>query len=185
VLAAALAAVLPLSAHARETGWSVSLYSGPATNYYFTDFVAGKFHWQNAMVGVALDGRLAYLGWGWSLMGEAQLTQYTLGHNYQSAALGLGFEYNQFSWSRTLPTSFSVYMGPSYAINPPQQYPTSQRGSKKNLLNYLSAEFAVAVPGTTGWDVEFRTYHRSGAWGFYSLDADESTMIGLGIRRRF
>lgn len=173
------------SANASESKWSVSLYAGPSTNYIFTEVVAGRFHWADTMVGVAVDRKLAYLGWGWSLKGEAQITQHLLGHTYNTAALGLGLEFNQFPWSESLPTSFAFYTGPSYTTNPPQLYSRAAWGSKKSLLNYVSAELAFAVPNAPGWDFEVRTFHRSGAWGIYTLDPDESTMIGIGIRRRF
>jgi hypothetical protein len=53
------------------------------------------------------------------------------------------------------------------------------------LLNYVSVELAIGIPSAPGWDIDLRTFHRSGAWGIYTLDADESTMIGIGVRRRF
>lgn len=172
-------------AGSNESKWSVSLYAGPSTNYIFTEVVAGRFHWSDTMVGVAADRKLAYLGWGWSLKGEGQITQHFLGHTYNTVALGLGLEFDQFPWSETLPTSFAFYTGPSYTTNPPQQYPRAEWGSKKGLLNYVSVELAFGLPNAPNWDVEFRTFHRSGAWGIYTLDADENTMVGIGIRRRF
>lgn len=185
MLTAVSAACVPIRARAHDSGWSASLYAGPSTNYIFTEVVAGRFHWADTMVGFAVDKRLAYLGWGWSLKGEVQLTQHFMGHTYNTAALGLGLEFNHFPWYQTLPTSFAVYTGPSYTTNPPQQYPASEWGSKKGLLNYVSVEFSVEIPHAPGWDFELRTFHRSGAWGIYTLDPDESTMIGIGLRRRF
>jgi hypothetical protein len=172
-------------ASASETKWSVSLYAGPSTNYIFTEVVAGRFHWADTMIGAAVDRKLAYLGWGWSLKGEGQITQHFFGHTYNTVALGLGLEFDQFPWSESLPTSFALYTGPSYTTNAPEQYPRSEWGSKKALLNYVSVELAFAIPNAPHWDVEVRTFHRSGAWGIYTLDADENTMVGIGIRRRF
>lgn len=181
VLMAAVLACAP--ARANDSGWSVSLYAGPSTNYIFTEVLAGRFHWADTMVGIAADKRFAYLGWGWSLEGEAQITQHFMGHTYNTMALGLGLEFNHFPWS--LPTSFAIYSGPSYTTNPPQLYAASGFGSKKGLLNYVSAELAVEIPHAPGWDIEVRTFHRSGAWGIYTLDPDENTMVGIGVRRRF
>jgi hypothetical protein len=185
LIASIISVSVPAIANANESKWSLSLYAGPSTNYIFTEVVAGRFHWADTMVGVALDRKLAYLGWGWSLKGEAQITQHSLGHTYNTAALGLGVEFDQFPWSETLPTSFAVYSGPSYTTNPPQQYPRAEFGSKKALLNYVSIELAFAIPNAPRWDVEIRTFHRSGAWGIYTLDADENSVIGIGIRRHF
>ena len=176
---------IPAIVKANESKWAVSLYAGPSTNYIFTEVVAGRFHWADTMVGLAVDRKLAYLGWGWTLQGEAQITQHFLGHTYNTAALGLGLEFDRFPWSESLPTSFAFYTGPSYTTNAPQQYSRAKFGSKKALLNYVSVELAFGIPNTPNWDVEFRTFHRSGAWGFYTLDADENSMIGIGIRRRF
>jgi hypothetical protein len=175
----------PAVANSNESKWSVSLYAGPSTNYIFTEVIAGRFHWADTMVGAAVDRKLAYLGWGWSLKGEAQITQHFLGHTYNTAALGLGLEFDQFPWSVSLPTSFAQYTGPSYTTNAPQQYPRALWGSKKALLNYVSVELAFGIPNEPNWDVEFRTFHRSGAWGIYTLDADENSVIGFGIRYRF
>jgi hypothetical protein len=44
---------------------------------------------------------------------------------------------------------------------------------------------AIGIPNAPNWDVEIRTFHRSGAWGIYTLDADENSVIGIGIRHRF
>ncbi|HEY2884098.1 MAG TPA: hypothetical protein VGJ08_02660 [Rhizomicrobium sp.] len=175
----------PAIANTDQAKWSLSLYAGPSTNYIFTEVVAGRFHWADTMVGVALDRNLAYLGWGWSLNGEAQITQHFMGHTYNTAALGLGLEFDHFPWSESVPTSFAFYTGPSYTTNAPQQYSRSLWGSKKALLNYVSVELAFGIPNAANWDVEFRTFHRSGAWGIYTLDADENSMIGIGIRHRF
>jgi len=178
-------ASIPAIANASEPKWSVSLYAGPSTNYIFTEVVAGRFHWADTMVGLAVDRKLAYLGWGWSLNGEGQITQHFLGHTYNTAALGLGLEFDHFPWSESLPTSFAFYTGPSYTTNAPQQYPRFEWGSKKALLNYVSVELAIGIPNAPNWDVEIRTFHRSGAWGIYTLDADENSVIGIGIRHRF
>jgi hypothetical protein len=46
-------------------------------------------------------------------------------------------------------------------------------------------ELAVGLSRNSKWDGVVRVYHRSGMWGIYSLDYDESTVLGIGIRRRF
>jgi|SRR5579872_5572499 len=184
-IAGIISALVSVAANADETKWSLSLYAGPSTNYIFTEVMAGRFHWADTMVGVAVDRKLAYLGWGWTLNAEGQITQHFLGHTYNTAALGLGLEFDQFPWSETLPTSFAFYTGPSYTTNPPEQYPRAEWGSKKSLLNYVSVELAFGIPNAPRWDFEIRTFHRSGAWGIYTLDADENSVIGIGIRRRF
>lgn len=166
-------------AHAKSP-WSVTLYAGVASNRNFTDLLEHGFSVQNTMIGFSLDRRLVDLGGGVSLSGEGQITQYTLGHNYENVALGIGVEFNRFPWR--WPTTLSIYTGPSYAINP---VTTAKYFKGKALLNYLGMELAVGLSKTSKWDGVVRIYHRSGMWGIYSLNYDESSVIGIGIRRRF
>lgn len=137
------------------------------------------------MIALAVDRRLFRLGWGFSVGAEGQITQHFGEHTYNTFALGLGFRFNDFPWSDRLPTSIAVYSGPSYAINPPiELYVPTRR--QHPFLNYLSLEIAVALPHhERHWDGVLRIYHRSGAWGVYSINADEGSMIGLGIRAKF
>ncbi|HEY4124007.1 MAG TPA: hypothetical protein VGM36_05300, partial [Rhizomicrobium sp.] len=154
-----------------KSPWSATLYAGVATNRNFTDLLDSGFAVHNAMAGFALNRRLVNLGGGFSLSAEGQITQYTFGHNYETAALGLGLEFNRFPWD--WPTTFSAYVGPSYAINP---VTTARYFKGKALLNYLGVELAVAIPKADGWDGVIRVYHRSGVWGIYSLSYDENSM---------
>jgi hypothetical protein len=155
--------------------WSAALYAGPSTNSFFSRTFQGHFRINGAMVGLAGDARLFHLGKHFSFEGEAQVTQFGGQHAYTTGALGIGLRYTCFPWSLALST------GPSYALNPPRQ----QFFHGKALLNYVGAEFAYAIPHSAGWDMALRFYHRSGAWGLYSEDADEGSMIGIGIRKRF
>jgi hypothetical protein len=176
---------LVLGAGRAEAGpWSITLYGGPATGKIFTDFIAGRYTWDSGMVAVAADRRLAYLGWGVNLVGEVQFQQFAFGHTYPSFAVGIGGEFHDFPWREKVPTSLSIFTGPSYSIDPPLNYPRAQWGSRKALLNYVGLELAVELPQTKHWDAVFRLYHRSGMWGIYTLDADEVTVIGGGIRLR-
>lgn len=164
--------------------WSFTLYGGPATYTIFTQALSGKAKIDGGLIGIAADRRLAYLGWGFNLMGEVQVQQFAFGPTYNSFALGLGVEYHHFPWEASLPMAASVYLGPTYSIAPPQIYPTDSLGSRKGLLNYLSIEFAFALPQARKWDAVFRLYHRSGLWGVYTLDPDEATVFCVGIRYR-
>lgn len=166
-------------AHAKSP-WSATLYTGVASNRNFTDILEHGFSVQNAMIGFSLNRKLIDLGGRVSLSAEGQITQYTLGHNYESAALGIGVEFSRFPWR--WPTTLSIYTGPSYAINP---VTTAKHFKGKALLNYLGMELAVGLSKRNNWDGVVRIYHRSGMWGIYSLNYDENSMIGIGIRHRF
>jgi len=174
--------------------WSVTLYGGPVTYTIFTQTLDGKARFNSGMVAVALDRRLAYLGWGWNLVGEAQYHQFFArdsrdflegSGNYSAVSLGLGVEYHRFPWERRLPTSLSVFLGPTYAFNPPLAYPRAAWGSRKSLENYLGIEIAVTIPEQRNLDAVFRLYHRSGVWGLYTNDVQEASVLGLGLRYRF
>lgn len=179
---------------AEATPWSVTLYGGPVTYTIFTETIKGEARFNSGMLAIAVDRRLAYLGWGWNLVGEAQFQQFAArdskdffegSGNYSAISLGIGVEYHHFPWERTLPTAVSVFMGPSYSFNPPLAYRRIDWGSRKALLNYLGIEFAFAIPPRRDLDAVFRIYHRSGVWGIFTNDAQEASAIGVGLRYRF
>lgn len=185
----ALAAVLTSSVAARAgdgtTGWSASLYAGPASYSRISDIFSGQGRLNGGMVGLAVDKVLVHLTDDLSIGAEAQLTEYAFGQTYTTGALGLGLRFDHFIWSDA---SLAIYSGPSYAPDPPKvpdyNYGPSYRMVK--FLNYIGLEFAVALPGDARhWDVVTRIYHRSGAWGVYSNNVDEGTMIGFGLRAKF
>ena len=180
--------------NAAASVWSLTLYGGPATYTIFTETIDGKARFSSGMVAIALDRRLAYLGWGWNLVGEAQFQQFAArdskdfiegSGNYSAISLGIGVEYHHFPWERSLPTAVSVFVGPSYSFNPPLAYARAAWGSRKALLNYVGIEFAFAIPPRHDLDAVFRIYHRSGVWGIYTNDAQEASAIGVGLRYRF
>lgn len=175
-----LATCLTASGARAGSRWSATLYAGVGTDRNITDILDSGFSVQNTMVGFSLDRRLFNLGGGVAVGAEGQLTQYTLGHNYETASLGIGLEFSRFPWRRR--TTLSIYSGPSYAINPVTR---AKHFKGKALLNYLGMELAVGLSRNSKWDGVVRVYHRSGMWGIYSLDYDESTVLGIGIRRRF
>jgi hypothetical protein len=166
----------------------MTFYAGPSSNKFFTQaFRDGDFAPNGFMLGLAVDPRLAYLGWGFSIESEAQITQYTFGHNYQTFALGLGLRYDGSVFGRQL--SIASYTGPSYATNPPEigigfgDVPAYF--ARKHWLNYVGFEIAVSPYQNSRWQGVFRFYHRSGCWGVYSLGADEGSTLALGIRWNF
>ncbi len=128
------------------------------------------------MAGLAGDVRLFALGSGFSFAAEGQLTQFGGKYTYTTGALGVGFRYDGYPWSAAL------YSGPSYATDPPKGIAQFQG---KKLLNYVGLEVNHAIPHAHGWSVGLRMYHRSGAWGLYSIDNDEVTMFGIGVRKQF
>ncbi len=167
--------------------WSVTLYFGPSSPKFFSWVIrSGRLQATGAMVGLAVDRRLAYLGWGVSLAGEAQITQYGFGHSDTSFALGLGIEAKDpFGISGT---RLSAFTGPSYSVDPPLFViwdTTFVPAYRKKLLNYVGIEYAVQLPGSEHWSGVFRFYHRSGAFGIYNSQTDDGIALGLGVRYGF
>ena len=181
---AAWAMAIPASGPARAGPWSVTLYGGPWTQRVVSQIVTdGNYDVSGAAIGLAVDRRLFRLGWGFSVEAEGQATENFDGYTFTTLGAGLGLRFDNFPWS--LPTSFGAWTGPSYAINPPvEQYVTDRR--QHPWLNYVSVELAVAVPwDPRHWDAVLRLYHRSGVWGLYSINADEGTTVGVGLRAKF
>ena len=180
--------LVPAPACAAGEPWSLSIYTGPWTQRIFTQIVGdGRYDVNGIMLGAAIDARLFRLGWGFSLAAEGQIIQSVTGHIFTTFAGGLGFQFDEFPWSDRLPTSVSVYTGPSYAVDPPAEWVVyaGRTRPQHSFLNYISIEFAVAIPRSIHWDGVFRIFHRSGAWGVYSINADEGTTLGLGARYRW
>ncbi len=168
--------------------WSVTVYFGPSTTKFFgAVFTSGRLQATGAMVGLAGDGRLLYLGEGISLGAEAQFTQYGFGHPNTTLALGLGFQINApFGLTGN---RISVYDGPSYAFDPPYTS-IGYRGIiypawRKKFENYVTLEYAIALSRDSNWDGVIRMYHRSGAWGLYTESDDDGLSFGLGVKYRF
>ena len=182
--AAAWALAMFAAAPAFAGPWSATLYGGPWTQRVVSQIVTdGNYDVSGGMIGLAADRRLFRLGWGFSVGAEGEVTENFDGYTFTTLGVGLGFRFDNFPWS--LPTSFGAWTGPSYAINPPiEQYNTDRR--QHPWLNYVSVELAVAVPwDPRHWDAVVRIYHRSGVWGVYSINADEGTTVGVGLRAKF
>ena len=160
--------------------WSATLYAGPAVNRWVTTILGGNIKPNGAMLGLALDGRIARLTSKLSLAGEVQFTQFAFGVNYSTVSGGIGVRYDGSTWG--VPTTFAIYTGPSYASASPLIYPYG--GKMPRFVNYVGFE-AGATLLNSKYDVVVRMFHRSGAWGLYSTSADEGSMIGVGLRRRF
>ncbi len=162
--------------------WSVTLYGGPSSTKFVTQILGGDFEVNGGMVGLAVDRGLFRLGSGISFAAEAQVTQFFGDYSYATGAFGVGFRFDEFPWSDTLPTTFAIYSGPSYAPNAPIIKDPKPHQDPK-FLNYVSVEAGFGI--SRHMDAVLRIYHRSGAWGTYSNTADVGTMIGIGLRRRF
>ncbi len=180
-----MAAIGPVAAE----GWEATLYGGPATSQSSSQiFFEGRFHADDSMVGLALGHPV----WRWNdhlgLYGEGQVTRFTGSRNYATASLGLGLRYDGKFWDA--PASLALYTGPSYADHPPLISMGSFHGApidfgRKKFLEYVGAEFAISISKDHLWSGVLRFYHRSGAFGLWADNADEGSMIGLGIRRAF
>lgn len=178
----------PLAARADDAApWRVSLYGGIATRNDTTQlFLHGHFHPDGSQIGLSLDRDLADLGSGFTLVGEAGVTRFVAKSDETSIDLGVGARYD-FRFL-DLPVGVSGFTGPSWADDPPVIATGSFHGRPINFqknawLNYVGAEVAVGL--TPHLNTVLRYYHRSGAFGLWADNADEGSMIGIGIRRDF
>jgi hypothetical protein len=168
--------------------WSVSIYTGPfTTKYFFAVFSSGRIQPTAVGTGIALDRRLFHITSDFSIMSEAHVVQHYFGHVSTDLSLGLGFQWNEpFGFPYT---SLSGYDGMSYETDPSKTsigyggkiYPAW--GPK--TLNYMSVEWTAAFTKTSKWDLVFRLFHRSGAFGLVSEGDDGGMTLGIGVRRRF
>lgn len=165
--------------------WSITIYGGPWTQRVVSEIIGrGRFDVSGGMIGAAADARAFELGWGFSVGFDGQVTQTVTGHSYETFALGIGLVFDGFPWRQRLPTTLSIYTGPSYSLNPPIEYYDPSR-PQHPWLNYVAIELAVALPNTTNWDAVIRIFHRSGVFGVYSINADEGSTVGAGLRYRW
>ncbi len=129
--------------------WSATLYAGPSSTKFVTEILGGDFEVNGGMVGLALDRGLFRLGSGISLAAEVQVTQFGGEYSYGTGALGIGFRFDEFPWSDSLPTTFAIYSGPSYAPNAPViKEPVPHQDPK--FLNYVSVEAGFGI--ARKWD---------------------------------
>ncbi len=167
-----------------QTDWSVTAFGGPWTQRIVSEIVIdGNYDVSGGLIGVAVDRHLARLGWGFSLAGEGVLTQNFDGPVFTTVGAGLGLRFDSIAGH--IPISVAAYTGPSYAFHPPvEQYNTDRR--QHPFLNYVAVELAIGIPRHENhWDAVLRIFHRSGAWGLYSPNADEGSTVGVGLRAKF
>lgn len=194
----ALAPILPAAAaegsywdrNSRQSqNWSVSLWLGPNARKFVGAIVQDGFNMQSRglVAGVALNRKLVRLGSDIYIAAEIQVNQTFLDHQDTIFAgmLGLQFD-NLFGYERT---SFAVYTGPSYDLDPAYEvicYKHQVSATlRKKFLNEVTAEFSSGLPFTENWDWAARLYHRSGVFGLYSQGDDDGLGVGLGLRYHF
>jgi hypothetical protein len=169
--------------------WSASVWIGPNARKFVGAIVQDGFNMQSRglIAGLTLNRKLICLYEDIYVGGEIQINQTFVDHDDTifSGTLGLQFE-NLFGFERT---SFSVFTGPSYDLNPAYQVIVyDHRVSttyRKKFLNLVSAEFASGLPFAENWDWTFRLYHRSGVFGLYSEGDDDGLAVGLGLKYHF
>jgi hypothetical protein len=168
--------------------WSVTVFTGPSTTkYFFAVFSSGRLQPTGVGTGIALDRKLFHVTSDLSITAEANVVQTYFGHYDTELSAGLGFQWNEpFGFPYT---SLSGYDGMSEATDPAytsigygnRVYPSE----RTRFLNYMSVEWTAAFNRTSQWDLVFRLFHRSGAFGLVSEGDDAGLVMGVGVRRRF
>ena len=175
--------------YAKPKVWSVSVWTGPNARKWAGAIVQDYFNLQSRgmIAGVALDRKIGRLGRDIYLSGEIQINQTYIDHADTIFNVNLGLQFdNLFGYERT---SFAVFTGPSYDLDPARWVITydhrEHRGLRKKFLNTVTAEFASGLPFTENWDWTVRFYHRSGVFGLYSRGDDDGLSFGLGLKYHF
>jgi hypothetical protein len=167
--------------------WRISAYGGVATRNDTTQiFLHGHFYPDGSQVGLSLDRDLAYLGSGFTLVGDLGVTRFVAKSDESSVDFGIGARYDFHVLG--VPVGVSGFTGPSWANDPPEIATGVFHGTPINFkrnewLNYVGAEVAVGL--TSQLDGVIRYYHRSGAFGLFEPDADEGSTLGFGLLYKF
>ncbi len=97
----------------------------------------------------------------------------------------LKFSWSRFPWRNYLFTTISLGEGVSYANIIPREETDSSPGNPHRYLNLLIFEVTFALPKYPQLQLAYKIYHRSPAWGTFSLGAYGSNVIGMAINYYF
>jgi hypothetical protein len=162
--------------------WSLAAFAGPVSHNDTSDVFTGKGDFnQGGLTILALSKKMLFLRYGFSIEAEGQVGQHFGRLHEQELNLVLGVRFYAFPWSRALPTSFAIYVGPSY-----EDWSSHGVGNRHNFENYFGAEVAVSAPWAPKWAAIVRYHHRSSIGTLlHSTVTDDGTMFGAGIKYRF
>lgn len=104
-------------------------------------------------------------------------------HHFELNGLLL-LRWTAFPWNRTLPTSFAIGEGLSYATEKPE-FEKRLKPKVQRLLNFMIWEIAVSLPQWPQWDYFFRVHHRSGVFGLFDGVTGGSNGLTAGMRYSF
>jgi len=92
-----------------------------------------------------------------------------------------------FPWSETVPTTFAIGEGFSYALSVPELEDEilAPEGGTSQYLNYLMLELTMGLLPWEGWSVVTRIHHRSGIFGLIGDVEEGSNFMTIGLRYQF
>lgn len=158
------------------------LYAGQYSGNEYDEIVLGELELQDSYIGTL--GWMTPLGkphrW-FRLEAELNYTQHTGLQHFGELNGALGLRLVRFPWDESLPTTFAMGIGPSYAFETP---PLERRfGNGERLLNYWYTELTLDPRPSSPWALLGRIHHRSSIFGLAS-DAYGSNFIAVGVRYR-
>ena len=118
---------------------------------------------------------------------EEQFVQHFELQDHQEVNALIIFRWLKFPWHDTLPTTFAIGDGLSYAFEEPalEALLEAEDGGTNQLLNYLLLELTFAAPSWKHWSIVGRVHHRSGIFGLFDGVDGGSNIVALGLRYDF
>jgi hypothetical protein len=161
--------------------WRLAAYVGPVTHSDTSQVFTGRGDFnQGGLAVLALSREFIHFH-GFSLEAEGQIGQHFAQLHEQEINLVFGVRYSDFGWSDRIPTSFAMFVGPSY-----EDWSSHSVSSRYDWENYLGAELAVALPWASRWSGILRYHHRSSvSTMLHPVVVDDGTMFGVGIKYDF
>lgn len=195
--------LLPHQHAAAQSGWSVTLYGGQASDVPLMDIVSTDELFSDPeledsyIVVVAVGKEFATIGKyiAWEVEGQIG-KHFGIQDHYEFNAVLIA-RWLLFPWDKYLDTSFALGQGISHATEIPETEVTALDEQGRTLccdetdrtLSYLLGEFEFSLPQIPHWSLLARLHHRSTIFGLLVTEEPgsdgASNFIGFGMRYRF
>ena len=169
-----------------DKNYAVTVYGGRMTDGDFGDTLTGQADFTDAYVVVGA------LAWTFARFGENALSFEIEGqvgkwfgnqHNWEFN-VPVAVRWSKFPWASYAATSLAYGVGPSCALEEPQEE-IELNDSTKKFMVYWFGELTLGPPGSH-WAACLRIHHRSGAFGLVEEQGrGGSNTLAVGVKYRF
>jgi hypothetical protein len=183
-LAMILLAEAPAGAEAGKD-WAVTVFGAyQLRGDIWQTFYAPDFQTSYGFAALAVSRKFYSLSRHIDLELEGQAIKHIAGQYHEEFNALFVARWLTFPWNRSLPTTFAVGNGLSYATQT-AKWEKELHGRASQFLNCMIYELAFAFPHAPRWSVVWRVHHRSGIFGLFSDIEGASNAMGLGLKYRF